>query len=95
MLLAAVALQGLGWMGSSGVHRTWVCNHKAAVSFHSVKGQTSVACSYTIIRIFTLQLSLPPALGRILGKLRWRGTGKPRCRPWGREESDAAEQQLG
>ena len=53
-----------------GTHRTWVFNHKAAVPFRPVKGQTSVACSYTIICIFTLQLSLAPGLSRILGKLR-------------------------
>ena len=58
-----------GWI-SSGAHRTWVCNHKAAVPFRPVKGQSSVACSYTIICIFTLQLSLPSGLSRILGKLR-------------------------
>ena len=58
-----------GWI-SSGAHRTWVFNHKAAVPFRPVKGQTSVVCSYTIICIFTLQLSLPPGLSRILGKLR-------------------------
>ena len=52
---------------------------RAAAPFRAVRGQPPVERSYTVICIVTLQLSLRPGLGTILGKLQTMRPGEAWC----------------